>query len=152
MTSSAQSSVKPLRIGLLVNSNVVPKYDAEFIDWAATQDDIEVTHLIAHAPQRPNSESNDTQRKSLFTRVRSLLERKGLKATAASLVWHYIYDSEKKLLAKNDPLLRDHLETADVSDRVPGHLSITPIVSPSGFVYRFSESDIEAVKRWIWIC
>ena len=146
MTSSAQSSVKPLRIGLLVNSNVVPKYDAEFIDWAATQDDIEVTHLIAHAPQRPNSESNDTQRKSLFTRVRSLLKRKGLKATAASLVWHYIYDSEKKLLAKNDPLLRDHLETADVSDRVPGHLSITPIVSPSGFVYRFSESDIEAVK------
>ena len=143
MTPSSKASVKPLRIGLLVNSSVVQRYDAEFIDWAATQDDIEVTHLLVHKPQIQDVAA---PRKSLPNRIRALVEKQGFKATVAGLVWGYIYSTEKRLLAKNDELLRNHLDTVDVADRVPDQLRITPNVSPSGFVYRFSEQDINAVK------
>jgi len=146
MSSPAQSTVKPLRIGLLVNSSVVQKYDAEFIDWAATQDDVEVTHLILHKPEQSAGESSTLERKSSLDRARSLVLRQGFIATIAGLAWNYIDWSEKRLLAKNDELLRGHLDMVDVSDRVPEQLRITPIVSPSGFVFRFSESDVEAVK------
>ena len=47
---SLEPSTGPVRIGLLVNSATVAKYDAEFIAWTETQPDIEVTHLILHAP------------------------------------------------------------------------------------------------------
>ena len=143
MTPRSQASVKPLRIGLLVNSSVVPKYDAAFIDWVATQDDIEVTHLIVHAPE---NDEKAAPRDSLPNRVSTLLATQGFKATLTGLLWSLIYWSEKRLLAKNDPLLRGHLETVDVADRVPDQLRITPKVSSSGFVFRFSERDTDAVK------
>ena len=143
---SLEPSTSPVRIGLLVNSATVAKYDAEFIAWTETQPDIEVTHLILHAPKSEAS-TNTSHRGSLFNRAKVLLAKQGLGATLAGIVWQYIEWSERRILAKNDELLRDHLDTVDVSERVPHQLSITPMVSPSGFVYRFSDDDTQAVRE-----
>ena len=143
---SLEPSTSPVRIGLLVNSATVAKYDAEFIAWTETQPDIEVTHLILHAPKSEAS-TNTSHRGSLFNRAKGLLAKQGLGATLAGIAWQYIEWSERRILAKNDELLRDHLDTVDVSERVPHQLSITPMVSPSGFVYRFSDDDTQAVRE-----
>ena len=146
MATDSETIVKPLRIGLLVNSAIVPKYDAEFLSWTRTRDDLEVTHLILHEPQSDTTSLNDKPRKSLLGRVKGVLQKRGLKATLTGMVWQYLEWSEKRILAKNDELLRDHQDTVDVSDQVAEQLRISPIVSPSGYVYRFSAEDIEAVK------
>ncbi len=144
MTTQLEPAAPPLRIGLLVNSAIVPKYDAEFIRWAHTRDDIEVTHLILHAPEdNPVS----TPQKSKLGRMLAVLAERGLKGTLAGLLWQYIEWSEKRLLARHDELLRGHFDTIDVSAEVPEQLRITPIVSPSGFVFRFGPEDIEAVRK-----
>jgi len=145
MTTQPEPTANPLRVGLLVNSAIVPKYDAEFVRWTQTQDDIVVSHLILHEPHKDQA-ATAAPRRSVWARVRSSLAERGLKGTVTGLVWQYLEWSEKRILARNDELLRNHLDTEDISSEVPEQLRITPLVSKSGFVYRFSAEDIEAVK------
>lgn len=145
-------SQPPLRVGLLVNESVVPKYDADFVRWASTRQDIDVSHLIIHAPREigaDGAEQNSkaaSPRKSLLSRISALVARQGIVATVSGMLWQYLEWSEKRLLARNDELLRGHFDTVDIHDQVAHQLTINPIVSKSGFVYRFSEEDIDAVK------
>lgn len=143
MTSQPEPNTKPLRVGLLVNTATVPKYDADFVRWTQTQDDVVVTHLIAHQPERAPTAAPD---RSLWTRISSALTERGFLGALSGLVWQIIQRTEQRILSRNDPLLRNHLDTVDISAEVPDLLRIIPSVSPSGYVYRFSEEDVNAVK------
>lgn len=143
--SSETNSDCVLRVGLLVNSPIVSKYDAEFVRWAAGRDDVEVTHLVIHAPV-DDPRAKTTGRPNLLRRFINVIRRRGFVATLSGFLWQYVEWSERRLLLRSDETLRSHFDTEDVSASVPGKLRITPQVSASGFVYRFSQPDVSAVR------
>lgn len=70
---------------------------------------------------------------------------RGTTYLAASLLFHIIFTVERVLLNQTERY-RDHWREFDLSRIVPDHIIITPIISKSGFVYRFSVDDIKTVK------
>ena len=124
-----------LRIGLLLDGTHADKYVHELLAWARTQPEIEVSHLIVH-PCRGAS---------ALGRLKELARTHRLHTLPAKLLFRLIVRIEKRLLGRNG-IYSDHYRSRDLAGMVEGIVTITPVVSPSGHVYRFSDADIAKVK------
>ncbi len=130
----------PLRIALLLDKPAASKYAYDFARWAQDRPDLIITHLILHPA---------SARITLWSRVLARLKRdgpfRGTTDLAASLLFHIIFTVERVLLNRTERY-RDHWREFDLCPIVPDQIIITPIISKSGFVYRFSVDDIKTVK------
>jgi hypothetical protein len=128
-----------LKIGLLTDGTDVSKYVRDIVIWAQGQDSIEISHLITHAPApTPHQWPRPV-------RILSKLWHKGPFFLAAQIAWRRLVKGELRKLQRN-PLYKDHAARFDITALVPHRLAVTPLVSPSGFVLRFTEADIETIR------
>ena len=127
--------MKALRIGLLVNGSFSSKYDRDLVSWAKEQPDIEISHLVVY-PRHGGSR---------FARAVDIFRTQGLYALLSRLLFQLIVAVET-LLLKRSKVHGDHYRTCDLSKWVGQALTISPIVSKSGFVYRFSAEDVEKIR------
>src|SRR5262249_21235775 len=149
--------------------------------WAAGHQNLRITHLIIHAPQKtpdnPKSliflladsiKSLQTGRTRLpaflanlvagflkVTRisrvinflaslVKSVRKRgiwSGLSDELSRVLFAAVLKEEQRLLSRIDRH-KDHFDSFDLSSLVPDLITISPIVSRSGFVYRFDPMDV----------
>jgi hypothetical protein len=114
-----------LRIGLLLDGLEATKYVFELAQWAGTQPDLEISHLIIHGPLR-------SSRGGGYRALSSFLLRGLVKLEA--------------LLLRVNRAHRDHLKTFRIDELAAKQLAITPIESQSDCAYRFSPQDVDAVK------
>ena len=128
-----------LKVGLLVNSEHVSKHVYELVHWAQSTHSLQFTHLIVQ--QRPASE----------TSLLSVLKRKGPVALLTQLLWRVKNRVESRAVAAI-PGYEGHNRTFDVGALVPGRIFLSAIVSSSGLVHRFSDSDLEQVRREQFDC
>jgi hypothetical protein len=126
--------MKALKVGLLVNSQFSDKYVYELALWGKNRADIEISHLIVHA-HTPDSK---------LSRLAKLLLKQGPFVVLSKILFRLIVSAETLLLKRG--VHRDHYQSFDLRKLVDGMLAIEPIVSKSGFVYRFSAEDIEKVR------
>jgi hypothetical protein len=129
---------KKLKIGLIVDSTTVSKYVYDLAEWANSEENIEVSHLIIQNISKPN-QSASTLSKSI-----RYLKNKGLRNFLQAIVWRFIIEVEKRKLKKNSHYA-DHLQQR----ALPSHLDeiiVTPDISKSGFVYRYKSEDIEKIR------
>ena len=127
----------PYRIALLVDDLRVSKSVRDLAQWAKLHAGIELVALIAHpAPQ--------TTVKG-FAKFRLLARTQGLYTAISRSAFAAMVMVESKLLLRN-PVYREHLCLHDITDMAATRLVTEPIVSPSGFVYRFSDIDLEKVR------
>jgi hypothetical protein len=145
MDSSPQRH--PLKIGLLVDSVVASHYVHDFVAWASANSNVSVTHLIVHGGSEWNGKSSGPAAE-LRRRLKKLwfaARRRGLLFVLSELLFHQITAIEHRLLARNVRYKR-FLHEYDLSSLVANVVQIEPIVSTSGFVYRFCREDVERVK------
>jgi hypothetical protein len=126
--------MKALKVGLLVNGGFSNKYDYELAVWAKDQANIEISHLIVHSP-----------RNSKLGRLANIFLTQGPYALFSRVLFRLIIAVEK-LLLKGSGKHRDHHQVFDLREVVGGVVTISPIVSKSGFVYRFSAEDVDKIK------
>lgn len=130
---------RPLRIGLLVDE---PRLDASHRDFVAAcrrHALLDVSHLVVHAlPARPAS--------SRTRRLIDWVRRRGLADLAGKVVFHGLRIAEQGVLGRLGSGFDDgqRFEARDLGLAV---LEITPRVSPSGFVYRFGDDDLERLRE-----
>jgi hypothetical protein len=127
--------MKTLRIGLLVNGSFSSKYDRDLVLWAQEQADIEISHLVIY-PRHGGGR---------FARAVDILRTQGLYALLSRLLLQLIVAVEALLLKRHE-IHGDRHQTYDLSKWVGQALTINPIVSKSGFVYRFSAEDVEKIR------
>lgn len=130
----------PIKVGLLVDDVYCSKYVLELVRWAQASSDIQITHLIVHANVKPKVRR--------FSKWAESLSSHGFLATADRLLARAVIRVSsfiERRLIKRSRHDRDHVDVFDLSTIVP-KLDITPQISKSGFVYRFSNADIERVK------
>lgn len=127
--------MKALKVGLLVSSTFSDKYVYELALWAKDRANINISHLIVHPrPRDPN-----------LGRLANVLLAQGLYILLSNILFRLIVSVEH-LLLKLSRLHGDHYQIFDLRKLVDEILIINPIVSKSGFVYRFSTEDIQKIK------
>src|SRR3954471_17074121 len=124
-----------LRVGLLVDGIDSNKYVYDLARWAAGQDDLDFSHLLI--VRRPVQDFKQ--------RLAGMLN-KGMYRSLSEVLFKLLVKFEQILL-KHTPLHRDHLARFRIDELVGKQLEITPLLSRSGFVYRVSSEDIEAVRN-----
>jgi len=127
--------MKALKVGLLVSSTFSDKYVRELALWAKDREDIKISHLIVHP--RP--------RDSRLSRLRNVLLEQGPYVLLSKILFRLIVSVET-LFLKRTGIHSDHYRAFDLRQLVGEVLTITPMVSKSGLVYRFSAEDIEKIK------
>ena len=125
-----------LRIGLLqdgVNSN---RYMRDLVTWAAQQDDLEISHLIVHGA--PNDTGGSKWRRKLAQHKLGAFRKAALK----TIRWL----EQQFLKVYYGGRFRDHIRQSRIDDLIPNTLAIQPMISKSGFVYRFTPEDVAKVR------
>ncbi len=124
-----------LNVGLLLDGACSDKYVHELALWGKSQPDINISHLILH-PCRENSR---------IGRLKDLARKRRLHLLPAKILFRFILAIEKLLLRRIE-FHKDHYKSCDLTGTIDQIVEITPIVSESGYVYRFSDEEIEKVK------
>ncbi len=132
-----KSTKQKLKIGLIVDSEIVSKYVYELAEWGQHQESLSISHLIIQ-------QKKEKPRQSKISRVIDAVRTKGIKRIIEIVVWKLIDKLESAKIGKH--ALKDHLQAYDASGIVLGSIVVRPNVSKSGFVHRFSSEEINAIK------
>ncbi|HEX9931939.1 MAG TPA: hypothetical protein VGB08_03780 [Allosphingosinicella sp.] len=125
------------KVALLVDDLRVSKYVKELADWLDSDPEMELAGIVVHpAPQS----SVTGWRKLVF-----LARTQGIYVTLSRIAFALMARIERKLFLRA-PVYRDHLASFDLSSHAAPKVQTSPIVSTSGFVYRFPAEDVARVR------
>lgn len=132
-----------LRVGLLVDEVEASKYVFELADWANNQSHaLAITHLILHPRKLKITNGTISGR---LGKLFNSLKNEGVQRTIAKILYRLIIVIETVLLRRIERH-KNHFDSFDLTSVVPEQITITPLVSKSGFVYRFEPADVEKVR------
>jgi hypothetical protein len=122
-----------LRIGLLIDGDSLRWFDAELVRRLGPE-----RVVLVIRQQLP--------RRTLAERLARAWRRGTL---ARGLAFRLLTGLERRLLALRHPEIEDLFRTISV-DKVcdTERISVRPAVSPPGFVHRFVDEDVRAIKAW----
>ena len=126
-----------LRIALLVDSNMDSKYVYDLAEWGQRQNDLEVTHLLIQNLPANNSKIH---------KVVLLLKKRGFIYTSRAVGLGLI-EKVETLGIRRVKAFENHMNKYDLSNSVKNIISMNPIVSKSGFVYRYEHDEIQKIKE-----
>jgi hypothetical protein len=124
-----------LKIGLIVDSERVSRHVFELAQWASSTDTLCGSHLIVQ--ERPPARSGGRLAR---------LVGKSPAAHATVMLWKAKTKLESRGLTRAKGS-RESQSLRDVGALVPGRIRVTPQISRSGFVHRFSEADLETIRQ-----
>ena len=139
-----------LKIALIVDSNISSKYVYELACWAQNQINLEITSLIIQKTWLSSS--------GKFKRGIESLRKKGILVLLDQIGYTFLVKLESLLLKRNKTH-KDHFNQYNLFDHVDEVIKVEPIISKSGFVYRYSANDIKKNKTakfrcfnsmWFW--
>jgi hypothetical protein len=133
-----EHTINKLRVGLIVDSRITSKYVYELAEWGQNQNDLEFAYLIIQ-----NIPSN---KESKIYKAIILLKKKGILHFAKLLGFTLIEKTESVLL-RHSRTYKNHLAKYDLSNCVKNSISVNPVISKSGFVYRYKDDDIRIIKK-----
>ena len=129
-----------LKIGLLCDSEAMSKYVFDLATWILSRPNLSVA-LIIH--QNVQAEWSATVR-GRVGKVVQTMSRNGIFAALSKVLFYLLTAIEGAFLKRTRH--RDHTRAFDLSSLVSESITIKPVVSKSGLVYRFSASDLQRVK------
>ena len=127
-----------LKIALIVDSNISSKYIYDLASWAAKQNNLEISSLIIQ--KTPLSSSG------IFERGIHSLKKQGIKYLIEQIGYKCLIKLEKLLLKRNTKL-KNHFDQYNLFDYVDDSIVVEPIISKSGFVYRYSDLNLQEIKQ-----
>lgn len=136
-----QTAAPVLKIGILNDGPLSSKYVYDLIKWSRTTQNIQITHLIEH----PNPAHGAFKNRSLIAKLLLKLKHEGLHKTLSQIARSFIHKFELRFL-RRIAQHKDHADNFNLADFNLQVTRITPQVSKSGFVYRFSDEDVDQVR------
>ncbi len=130
---------KKLKVGLIVDGESDSKYVLDIVAWAKTSDEVEVSHLILQNLPRSGGGSR--------ARFLASLRKNGVRHILRNRLFNLIIKFEQRILRSSA-----HLQSHSLSQHVSNAITVNPDISKSGFVYRYSESDLLKIKAEQFDC
>lgn len=131
-------SLPPLHVGLIVDSKTTTKYTYEIAEWCRNQQNILLSHLIIQRDKRPNQGKTE---KSF-----NYLKKQGPLFLLGQASFFALSRTENIFLRKHKHH-QDHFQSYQLNDIIPESLCVDPEISKSGFIYRYSDHDIDKIKE-----
>ena len=128
-----------LKVGLIVDDETLNKYDHDLAQWAQSSGLLQISHLIVQ--KKTESKNN----RAIWERLRGRSPKSVVLGLLSKVLWHFKEWLETRELAANE-YLRDADCKVAVGDVVPGRIFISPQISQSGFVHRFSKGDLNKIR------
>ncbi len=129
---------KKLRVGFITDGRVTSKYVADLVEWAGNSNHIECIYVI--------EQKIPTKQNSALNKILQILKEREFKKVVENSLFKAIGLIEKILLSRYHIYL-EHFVTANLAAFTSNIISVVPNISPSGFVHRFSEVDINKVRQ-----
>src|SRR5258706_4914318 len=123
---SPESTNIKLKVGLIVDSEFASKYVYVLAEWAQTQNDLLISHLIIQKTD------NARQGKGLLNLIRR--------------VSFALITKVENFRIRREEYYKNHLRLFNLKEIVLQSITITPITSKTEFIYRYSVEDIQKVK------
>ena len=116
------------------------KYVYDLAEWGQNQENLEVTHLVI--------QDIPSYKSSKIHKAFVLLKNYGFVNLAQEIGLTIIQQVESKALFHEfGNTYKHHLEEYDLTKCVKNAVSISPVISKSGFVYRYGEDDIRKIRE-----
>jgi hypothetical protein len=115
-----------LKVGLIVDSEFASKYVYDLAEWAQTQNDLLISHLIIQ------NADNTRQGKGLLNSIRR--------------VSFALITKVENFRIRREEYYKNHSRLFNLKEIVLQSITITPITSKSKFIYRYSVEDIQKVR------
>jgi len=128
-----------LRIGLIVDSNVSSQYVFDLADWGQRQSNLQICCLVI---QRVSA----SKQQNTIAKVVSFLKKHGALVLAQEIGFTLIHKVEEFIIRRTKNH-KHHASRHDLSYIVKDSISVKPIISKSGFVYRYDDGDIEKIRE-----
>lgn len=128
-----------LRVGLIVDESDQSSFIWDTFNSSRKSDWYSIEALIVQSEVRG-------RRRNLMLRIVDKVRRDGLKNALARALFRAVQTFEFKLLARRDPRLLDLVREYPLDLFDVQKLSVSPEISPSGFIYRYGDSDIAAIR------
>ena len=125
-----------LKIGLIVDGPHLAKYVYDLIEWSRNTDSVQISHLVV--------QDRAVETAPWRTRIAKFL-RKRPAALAQIVLWKLKERLESRRLTRIKAF-RGYDQTYDGRLLVPGEIHVKPLLSPSGYVYRYSEEDVARIR------
>ena len=127
-----------LKIALIVDSNISSKYVFDLACWAKNQSNLEINSLII---QKIPFKSDGKLRRGI-----EFLRKKGIKTFLEQIGYILLLKIDEILLSRNE-MHKNHFKKQNLFDCVPEIIDVEPVISKSGFVFRYSDKDIQKIKQ-----
>jgi hypothetical protein len=131
------NSNRKLRIGLIVDSTIASKYIYEIASWAREHSNLEIGALII--------QNIETQSLGALQRGIKSFKKNGLIYLLQQVGYTFLLKFENILLKRNS-IHSDHFKQFNLLDCIDKTVFVKPLVSQSGFVYRYSSEDVQKIK------
>ena len=139
MTKDQQNQFdQKLKIALIVDSNISSKYVHDLACWAKKQGNLEVSSLII---QKKKCYSSGKLKSTII-----FLRKTGV-TTLLDKIGHSFLVKIEKLLLKRNQIHKNHFNKYNLFDCVNEIIDVEPIISKSGFIYKYSDNDIKKIKQ-----
>jgi len=125
-----------LKIGLIADDIFVSKYHFQLVENAKKIDSVAITHLITQKTNRVE--------KSILSRAFKLLFKFKISILLQRTLFLLIRIVENFLLRRGQYF--DHFRKISLEELVPNIVSVEPLISKSGLVYRYSVENIDKIK------
>lgn len=132
--------MKKLKIGIIVDNMTVPKYYLDYINQLSEEYSFFDEPVIIN--QKINSQNNSDA--NLFIRLVKKISKDGLASVIQSLFSRIIFFVESKALLKQE--IYENFDAKMHIDNELRVLEVYPEISPSGFVYRYTQESIRLIS------
>lgn len=129
---------RKLRVALIVDSNISSKYVYDLAVWGKKQTNLEVSLLIM---QKTSFSSL-----SKFKRGIESLKNKGAGVLLEQIGYLFLVKFDRLLLRRN-ATHKDHFKLCNLNEVITEIINVEPVLSKSGFVYRYCDKDIKKIKQ-----
>lgn len=126
-----------LKVGLIVDFKLGSKYIHELARWGQGRSDVVISHLIIQNIEHVQI--------GFIARLYKSIKKNGFLHLVKVAGFALITKLESYILSKT--AYKDHGKKFDLGSVVPEALDVDPIVSKSGFVYRYNDRDIQRIKN-----
>ena len=128
-----------ITIGLILESKTINKYIKDFIEWASTEEGINVAYYLIQGNDFSSEKGKETRLKRVIS--------KGLSKTFQNRIKRWIINFEQKRNINNSQYHKDHRVTSNIDEYEIHKLEYEAIYSETGVSVRFSEKSLDEIKN-----
>ena len=132
-----RKKLKTEKIGLIVDDTIVSKQVYDLIQMSKTSEAYDISHLIIQKIEKRSG--------GLLRQVFLYARRRGVKKLINNFTFNLLKKLES-LLVKRVPSFSQFFEVHDLSESGLECIYVTPNLSPSGLVFRYTDESLKAIQ------